>query len=388
MFLAKMRMKNWKRFIAIFIACMMLMSLVACGKQDEPDTTTLTTTNEPDETVPTTTEPDETDTTTTVTETDPTSKVPDETTEPVEDTPIEDDPVVNPPAEGLIVFYEDFNSYANNTDTAAVLEAIGWTRLTKEANGVYKETDSEFSIVDGRLYYDNYKTDDEKAALTAAGDTRVFGEDGYYGINMLNDEYMRPVSAGKYTLQYDLEYIDSASNSRYAVIITELSSDGQCYNSFHFRIGGYGNNQCHFYGAWKTHDAFDAAVDCYAATQAASEEEAATKGNPISFKLLGKYNDKTNEPRMFANIPVTIKVQWDPEAGPHTYMKTATMTEFVKISEPSVNADGGMYIGWEGWAVALKIGAAIDGYIDNICIWTGWDEKPVGTTVTYQPATK
>jgi len=24
--------------------------------------------------------------------------------------------------------------------------------------------------------------------------------------------------------------------------------------------------------------------------------------------------------------------------------------------------------------------------MDNICIWTGWGEKPVGTTVTYKPA--
>jgi hypothetical protein len=67
-------------------------------------------------------------------------------------------------------------------------------------------------------------------------------------------------------------------------------------------------------------------------------------------------------------------------------MKTSDMADFVKVSEPSANADGPMYIGWDGSAVQFKVGATIDGYLDNICIWTGWGEKPAGTTVTYKPA--
>ena len=71
----------------------------------------------------------------------------------------------------------------------------------------------------------------------------------------------------------------------------------------------------------------------------------------------------------------------------HTcYMKTADMKDFIKVTEPSINADGPMYLGWEGYAVQFKIGATSDGYLDNICIWTGWGEKPAGTTVTYKPA--
>lgn len=270
---------------------------------------------------------------------------------------------------GAIIFEETFD-YPNNNDTASVLNTIGWTKLTKEANDVYFETDAEFALVDGRLYYDNWD-----AEGLPEGDTRVRGKDGYYQINVLNNEYMKQFAGEKYTLQYDLEYIDSKNISRYAVIITECSADGQAYNSFHFRIGGYGNNQAHFYGSWKTYDAFDPATDLFVASTAANAEEAATKGTPIGYKLLGKYYDKENEIHMFANVPVTIKLQWEPDVGHHIYMKTAVMKDFVKVSEPSVNSDGMLYAGkWEGYAVQFKFGGAIDGYIDNIKMWTGWDE--------------
>ena len=347
-------------------------SFVACGKADEPaDTTTAATTTAA--TTAATTEATTEATTTTAATTTTKKETTTTTTEPPA-------PAVEELKDGLIVFYEDFNSYANSTDTEAVLKAIKWTKLTKEANGVYNETDGEFNIVDGRLYYDNYDKDP-----LPEGDTRVRGKDGYYQIDMLNDDYMKPVVMGKYTLQYDLEYVDSLSISRYAVIITECSADGQCYNSFHFRIGGYGNNQCHFYGSWKTYDAFDPATDLYVASTATDAETAATKGTPISFKLLGKYYNK-EDVHMFANIPVTIRQRWDPEMGHSCYMKTADMKDFVQVSEPSVNADGPMYIGWDGWAVQFKFGATIDGYIDNIIIWTGHGDQPAGKTITYKPA--
>ena len=358
---------------ASMLAIMMCAaSFVACGKADEPaDTTTAATTTAA--TTAATTEATTEATTTTAATTTTKKETTTTTTEPPA-------PPVETVADGLLVFYEDFNSYANSTDTEAVLKAIKWTKLTKEANGVYNETDGEFNIVDGRLYYDNYDKDP-----LPEGDTRVRGKDGYYQIDMLNDDYMKPVVMGKYTLQYDLEYVDSKNNSRYAVIVTECSADGQCYNSFHFRIGGYGNNQCHFYGSWKTYDAFDPATDLYVASTATDAETAATKGTPISFKLLGKYYNK-EDVHMFANIPVTIRQRWDPEMGHSCYMKTADMKDFVQVSEPSVNADGPMYIGWDGWAVQFKFGATIDGYIDNIIIWTGHGDQPAGKTITYKPA--
>lgn len=364
------------RVLASVLAIMMCAAaFVACGKTEDPAATTTAATT----TAATTTEATtETTTEATTAATTTTAKTTTATTTTETTTAA---PEVEAVKDGLIVFYEDFNSYANTDVTEDALKAIKWTKLFKEANGVYSESDVEFKIVDGRLYYDNYD------AEAVEGDTRVRGKDSYYAIDMLTTEYMTPIVAGKYSLQYDLEYVAAGNNARYAVIVTECSDDGQCYNSFHFRIGGYGNNQCHFYGGWKTYDAFDPATDLYVASQATTAEEATTKGTPISFRLLGKYNDKTNDPYMFANVPVTIRQKWDPEMGHSCYMKTAEMKDFVQVSEPSVNADGPMYVGgWDGCGVQFKVGATIDGYIDNIVIWTGHGDKPAGTAVTYKPA--
>ncbi|MBQ7321382.1 MAG: hypothetical protein IJW99_04730 [Clostridia bacterium] len=364
--------KNLMRVCVSMLAILMCAaSFASCGSSEEPADTTTAATTTAATTEATTQATTEATTTTAATTTKK------ETTTTTTEPPA---PPVEEVKDGLIVFYEDFNSYANTDKTEDALKAIKWTKLTKEKDGVYSESDAEFAIVDGRLYYDNYD-----AEALPEGDTRVRGKDSYYRIDMLVDDYMKPISMGKYTLQYDLEYTDSKSISRYAVVITECSADGQCYNSFHFRIGGYGNNQCHFYGSWKTYDAFDPATDLYVASTATDAETAATKGTPISFKLLGKYYNK-EDVHMFANIPVTIRQQWDPEMGHSCFMKTAEMKDFVQVSEPSVNADGPMYIGWDGWAVQFKIGATIDGYIDNIVIWTGHGAQPSGKTVTYKPA--
>ena len=355
---------------SVLAIMMCAVCFAACGSKDTGDTTTTP--------APTTTTPAP-DTTTEATTTEATTTT-EKTTEATTTEPEPEGPKV--PAEGLIVYYEDFNSYADNKDTAAVLKALGWTRLTKEANGVYNETDGEFAFEAGRLYFDNYKTQEEKDAATAAGDTRVFGKDGYYAIDMLNDEYMKPVVAGKYTLQYDVEYIAAGDNQRYALIITECSPDGQCYNSFHFRIRGKADHQCHFYGSWKTFSAVDLVADVNPAADAADGSE----GTPILQKLLGKDWATYGAEYNFQNVPVTIKCQWNPEEGHYVYMKKTSDADFIQVSAPSVNADGMMYIGWDGWSVQFKFGATIDGYMDNICIWTGWGEKPVGTTVTYKPA--
>ncbi len=368
-----MRSTMIKVLASVLAIMMCAAAFVACGKTEEPAaTTTAATTTAATTTEATTTEATTTEATTTTAKTTTATTTTETTTAA---------PEVEAVKDGLIVFYEDFNSYANNEDTEATLKAIKWTKLFKETNGVYNESDVEFKIVDGRLYYDNWD------AEAIEGDTRVRGKDSYYAIDMLTTEYMAPVVAGKYSLQYDLEYVDSKNESRYAVIITECSDDGQCYNSFHFRIGGYGNNQCHFYGGWKTYDAFDPATDLYVASTATTAEEATTKGTPICFKLLGVYFDKANAPRVMQNVPVTILQRWDPEMGHSAWMKTAEMKDFVKVTEPSVNADGPMYVGgWDGCGVQFKVGSTIDGYIDNIIIWTGHGDKPAGTAVTYKPA--
>ena len=281
----------------------------------------------------------------------------------------EPSPEVSVPKEGLNVYYERFDTPADTEDTAAALQAAGMSRLTVASNGVYSETNAAFALRDGRLYFDN---------ITPEGS----GSDGYYCMDALRDRsLMNRINMGKYTLQYDLEYVNAANVSRYAVIITELSEDGQCYNSFHLRIGGLANHQCHFYGNWKTFSAYDPATDL----NPSADDPTGAEGTPLISKLLGLDIAQVSEQMNLKNVRLTVRLQWDPEMGHHVYLKTADMADFIKVSAPSVNADGPIYMGWVGWCVALKLGGGIEGYLDNIHIWTGWGEEPSADGEWYQP---
>lgn len=284
-------------------------------------------------------------------------------------TTAEPSPEVSVPKAGLNVYYETFDGLLDIEDTAAALQAAGMTRLTVASDGVYNETNAAFALRDGRLYFDN---------ITPEGS----GSDGYYCMDALRDRsVMNRINMGKYTLQYDLEYVNAANISRYAALVTELSEDGQCYNSFHLRIGGLANHQCHFYGNWKTYSAYDPATDL----NPSADDPTGAEGTPLLSKLLGLDIAQVSEQMNLKNVRLTVRLQWDPEMGHHVYLKTADMADFIKVSAPSVNADGPMYMGWDGWYVALKLGGGIEGYLDNIHIWTGWGEEPSADGKWYQP---
>ena len=273
---------------------------------------------------------------------------------------------VNHP-DGLLIYYNDFQKYANSADTAKVLEMLGWRKLTVAGDGVYNETDGEFAIVDGRLYFDNYD------AEAVAGDTRVRGKEGYYAIDALNDDIMRRVVGGRYTLQYDLEYTAASNYNRYACFATECSTNGKFYTTFNLRVRGNGYHQVHTMTAYVDFSAYDPAIDL---NPKSTKHE--TQGTTILKKLLGKDFATYGSEMNFLNVPVTIRLQWDPAEGHHVYMKTADMTDFVKVSQPDTqNASGSLYLHLcAGWSVRFKLGGAIDGYIDNVALWTGWGEMP------------
>lgn len=277
-------------------------------------------------------------------------------------------PEVEIPVADLWVYSEDFNGYSDTELTSDISSILDWHKLTVKEDNAYSESNAAFAIRDGRLYFDN---------MTPEGS----GKDGYYAIDLLNDDYMEYIAIGKYTLQYDLEYINAANVSRYAVIITELSEDGQCYNSFHLRISGIANHQCHFYGSWKTYSAYDPATDL----NPSADDPTGAEGTSLVSKLLGLDIAQVSEQMNLKNVRLTVRLQWDPEMGHHVYLKTADMADFIKVSAPSVNADGPMYMGWDGWYVALKLGGGIEGYLDNIHIWTGWGEEPSADAKWYQP---
>lgn len=290
-------------------------------------------------------------------------------------------PEIIVPESSLMVYAEDFNSYADTALSLDTLDLLGWTKLTVAGDKAYSESDVAFAICDGRLYFDNHDT----TADTFGDGTLTRGKDAYYAIDLLDDEYMHPVVTGKYTMQYDIEYVGAADVRRYAALITEFSADRQCYNSFHLRIGGLANHQCHFYGSWKTFSSEDPAIDL----NPSADDPTGAKGTPLLTKLLGLHYAEYADQMNLAGRGVTVRLQWDPEMGHHVYLKTADMTEFVKVSAPIPRdkvqeGDAPMFIGWRGWAVGLKIGGAVEGYLDNIRIWTGWGDAP--TDEWYQPS--
>lgn len=269
------------------------------------------------------------------------------------------------PILGRIVYREDFDDYDNTPLTVGIPSALAWTELTQEYHGVYGESEVLFAIHDGRLYFRHSHND----------------ACAYFAIDMLDDDYMMSVVMGKYSLQYDLTYLSATSLTAHASLITELSKDGQCYNQFAFRISGIASHRCHFHDSWKTFSAYDPATDL----NPEADDPSGAEGTPLLTKLTGldlaTYGDSPN----FESITVTVRLQWDPEDGHLVYMKTAAMTDFVKVSESSDAASGIMYLGWEGYAVAFKVQGTVEGYLDNISIWTGWGDEPSESAEWIQP---
>ena len=146
------------------------------------------------------------------------------------------------------------------------------------------------------------------------------------------------------------------------------------------RIGGYGNNQTWYQGTWYTLDANDG-NDLYAAKKKNDDN-----GTTVAYKLLGIEEPMDeNTHNNFANVTVTIRVvRVDGLAT--IYMKTADMSEFLKVSAPSeASEDRGIEKSLYGLGVCFKVGGGINGIVDNVAIWTGTGEMPAEKTVTYVP---
>lgn len=259
------------------------------------------------------------------------------------------------PSEGVLIYAQDFDDLTDTEDQTVIMKLLGLTQdaLRQESSrqptyGAYSVSDVRFAIEGGRLYIDNH---DETPVEGR-------GQDAYFRIAALNNDYMKYYVSGKYTLEYELEYVTAADNA-YVALITEYSEDGRCYNIFAPRADGRGLHACHFYDMWKYF----------------TEENANIPSNVLTEKLTGI---RADEEQPLSNVRVTVRLQWDPEWGHTAYLKTSAMTDFVMISEPSIASEGIMYLGWDGWAVALKVGGAVDAYMDNIRIWTGWGEPNDG----------
>ena len=267
--------------------------------------------------------------------------------------------------DGMMIYYEDFTSYGVISDTNEVVNALGWKIQSSTEDNAPSDWTALLTLHDGVLEVINYD------AATAFKGTDSFAL-------MLTEEYMKSADEyGKYTLQYDLKYTGASNYKRYMNIVTEYNGDS--YNSFIYRICGYGNNQCYYYGDWHTYDTDE--TDTFAAQKKNTETN-----TTIAYKLLGIESDVAVDSAIdnFKNVTVTIRLCRDVKNGCTVYMKTAEMTDFVLVSQSSEYSEGYDYMeDLTCGAVCFKAGGAINGTIDNIAIWTGFTDMPADKTVTY-----
>ena len=267
--------------------------------------------------------------------------------------------------EGIMVYYEDFDYYANTTGSQAVADLLGWQIRNKTMEGelgALTDNTVQYSIENGMLKLLNYDNGN------------IVGEDSY--IKILSDEYMKPAAMDDYTIQYDVTYLASKNAKRYIVLLCNY--DGyNSYNSFHLRVNGTANNQNRCAGSWTN---YDVPGEFYAA---ADDTEA--KGSSIANKLFGVTYDGS---AVLYNKSLTIRYQANHELGPTVWIRdnSAANPEFVCVSKPDAGASAAFY--WnmiDYYALCLKAGATIDGYVDNIAVWTGLGDMPLDvSTTTYE----
>ncbi len=288
--------------------------------------------------------------------------------------------------EGKMIYYEDFDSYANTASNDATFEALrknGVWKIDDKENVFYPESisysdknTSQYTIEDGKLVVRNYKD---------ANGNDISGKDSYIIIE--DENYLWEVYKDKYTIQYDVTYGESGNAKRYLSLMWNYW--GQCYNSFHFRVCGYANYQIHYnregLDGW-----FD--IDSTSAEYCAKAQDDA--GIPsIAMRLLGE-NINGRQDTVFKGIPVTIRIQVDPEKGATIWMRTdcegAVTNDWVKITEAVAGTVGERH--WNdyfkychGGSLCLKTGTTMNGSIDNIMVWTGFGEVPSDHTVNFTP---
>ncbi len=354
-----------KRALTIVLALLMISALfVGCaGDQTSGDDTT-TTASTPDTPAP------DTGNDTTPQETTPAPK--DTTTEKEttkkETTTEAPAPVYPTIPEGTMVYYEDF-TYDNVSGNEVLEQLLGWKIMNKSDGGLTDNT-AEYAIEDGQLKVTNWD------------DGRITGADCYFVI--ADTEYMAAACQGDYTVQYDVLCTATKAHDRYINIITNY--DGyNTYNSFHLRMNGSGNNQPRFFGTWYV---FDLKGSDYYATG----KDDGTSGSSIIYKLTNGQTTFVSGETPLIGKSLTIRIQSSYNDGPTIWVRDNSQAnaEFICVSKPDESTTG--YAFWnatEDYAVALKVGGSIDGYIDNIAIWTGLGDMPVDTTTAaYENAIK
>lgn len=346
-----------KRTLSLILAMLMLLVVLAsCQSGGGGDTTTEppAQSKSPAETSDT---PDETTK----------AKTPETTKAPVATTPAETEPPEIPTpeiADGLMVVNYDFDTLPDTEGNDAVAALLGW-QIRNRSDGALTDNTTVYSIEGGKLKLVNYN------------DGAIDGGDSY--MLVAGDDYMKPAAVGSYTIQYDVNYLAASKPDRYICMIANY---GGCdiYNSFHLRIRGTANSQVRF-SSWSTYDAKGS--EFYAAGT-----DTDSTGSSIANKLYGLTYDSSASPLIGKDL--TIRWVLDAEAGPSVYIRdNASATgEFICVSKADAGAGGMAYWGLlDGYAIALKTGGKVDGYVDNIKVWTGTGDEPLdASTTAYETA--
>ena len=248
-----------------------------------------------------------------------------------------------------IIYYEEFN-YDNNGNTEAILKQLGWTALSKANKTAVTDPTAKLSIIDGRLYVENNKSG---------------GKDSYFMI--LDDSRMFGAWQGDYTLQFDVSLSSAGDAARYIALLTDYKQDVKgTYHSFHLRINGSANSQARMNGKWWN---FDSAGPYYAADQDDTDGTSS-----IAKKVLGKDFDGS---QLLKNKKLTVRIVCEKyDIGPRVYVRnTGEGGDFVLVSRAGGDAvTSGTWRSTGGKAIVLKAGGTINGYIDNILVYTGTGE--------------
>ena len=258
-----------------------------------------------------------------------------------------------PPADGTLLYFEDFEGVGVGLDSSNTVAALGWTVLDS-TNSVHNDPTASYTVKElngsRALYIHNF-------------DSNISGKASY--VKILSTQQMGYFHTKNYTFQYDLTYSTALSAGEYINILSEHSGD--FYNTFHLRNSGYAHNQCCIGGTFYRYAPYF------------------TDENSVLTKLLGQkfvYNAQS-----LTNVTVSVRCVMDWENGNKVYVRTvdkntASGGEWVLVSSFDTSEAGAKYFNsrTDGANMVLKVSGSQNGYIDNIVIWSGTGDEPADKT--------
>lgn len=284
--------------------------------------------------------------------------------------------------DGVLVYYQGFDManhpYPENaTDLSvgnqALMDLLKWKVNNMSDGGLFDNT-AKYSIVDGRLFVETDST----------------GGDSYCYI--LEDKDMwEVVGYGKYTIQYDIEYVFDGTNAKDRYIAILYNYDGyNTYNSFHLRTRGNANNQPRVAGSWLQYDDSANNPDNYAAS-AVPDKTIISKITNGEVQYASNTCALVTEENV-SGLKLTVRIECDENRhGPILSIKNNSRenSDFVVVGTDSEMSTGAS--SWfneatiPGFAIAMKPTKNCKAYFDNIYVYTGFGAPPASTNVTYTP---